>query len=159
MKTSASALLAFLLLLPAALACGACASGSAAAPAELVGTWSGDCRVVVGWVERRNLELELVVAPDGSVSGRVADARITGARLRRNRGALGRALGWWTDWIVEDQLEQELLADEGFQARRMTIPFDLSEGRIDGGLHAWGDFADGRKGGRLSAGTLKLERR
>jgi hypothetical protein len=159
MKITAPALLSLLLLPSIMLACGACASGSAAAPAELQGTWAGDCRVVVDWVERERLELELCVAADGVVTGRVAEARLSDAHVRRNRGAFGRALGWWTDWIVEGELEGTLLADEGFVARRVTIPFDVSEGGLAGGLHAWGDFADGRAGGRLSAGELHLERR
>lgn len=159
MKPTGSALLSLLLLPPLAIAGGACASGSTAAPAELQGTWTGDCRVVVDWVERERLDLELSVAADGVVTGRVAEARLADAHLCRNRGALGRALGWWTDWIVEGELEGTLLADEGFVARRVTIPFDASEERLVGGLHAWGDFADGRAGGRLSAGELHLERR
>jgi len=159
MKLAAHALLSLALLLPLVLASGACASGSTAAPAELQGDWIGDCRVVVDWVERERLELELSVNADGVVTGRVAEARLADAHLRSNRGALGRALGWWTDWIVEGELEGTLLADEGFVARRVTIPFDLREGSIEGGLHAWGDFADGREGGRLSAGELELERR
>lgn len=159
MKITTSALPSLLLLLPIAFVGGACASGSTAAPAELQGTWAGDCRVVVDWVERERLDLELSVATDGAVTGRVAEARLADAHLRRNRGSLGRALGWWTDWIVVGELEGALLADEGFVARRVTIPFDLRDGSLAGGLHAWGDFDDGREGGRLSAGELRLEPR
>lgn len=128
-------------------------------PVGLEGAWVGEGSVNVDWVRRRNLSVALDITTDGSVTGRVGDARLVEAHVRSNRSQLGRDLGWWTDWVVEGRLEGELLADEEFIAQRVQIPFDFVAGRLEGRVHAEGAFLNGRRGGRLDAIEMTLVRR
>ena len=57
----------------------------------LMGRWRGSARIVVQWVQRKDLPLDLTIDGEGTVRGTVGDARLVGARLERNRGAIGRA--------------------------------------------------------------------
>ena len=149
----------------ALLAClnllGGCSSTSSEPlPDELVGVWSGRTRVIVTWVEREELDLELEIARDGGVTGTVGDARLVRARCERNRGDLGRELGIKTVWIVRGDLEGELIADEGLRRDAVSIPIDLREGRLEGGLHSSGSKLPGDPAERIvSAADLVLERR
>ena len=56
----------------------------------LVGRWEGNARIVVQWVKRPRMEIDLTVRADGAVHGKMGDATLTG-HLKRNRGPLGRA--------------------------------------------------------------------
>lgn len=143
----------------AAISCLFSCTASAPLPAELVGTWSGSTRVVVDWVEREELELELAIAGDGAVTGTVGDARLVRGRCERNRGDLGRGLGIKTDWIVRGGLEGELIADEGIRRKGVSIPLNLGEGRLEGGLHSSGSKLSGDPAKAIvSAAELVLER-
>lgn len=146
---------ALLVLLALVTACTA-TQPERAAPG-LAGTWTGDGRVIVTWAARERLPVTLTITEGGAVTGRVGDAQLIDAHVHTNRSELSRSLGLWTDWIVEGRLEGELLADEGFLAQRVSIPFDFYAGRIEGGLHAKGAFLDGRNGGRLSVADLRLQ--
>jgi hypothetical protein len=128
-------------------------------PPDLQGTWVGEGRVNVDWVARRRLAVELVITQEGTVSGRVGDARLVEGFVRTNRSEVARALGMWSDWAIEGRLEDELLADEQFVAQRVLIPIDLAAGRLEGRVHAEGAFLDGRRGGRLDVVELALARR
>lgn len=139
---------------------GACAAPQLSdPPPSLHGTWVGEGRVDVEWVERRSLAVELSISEVGTVSGRVGDARLVEGFVRSNRSDLGRTLGMWSDWAIEGRLEDELLADEQFVAQRVLIPIDLVAGRLEGRVHAEGAFLDGRRGGRLDVIELALVRR
>jgi hypothetical protein len=144
-------------LLLSLLATSAGSSRSFVDPA-LVGRWRGSARIVVQWVEGKELPLDLTIDGDGTVRGTVGDAKLVSAHLKRNRGAIGRALGLASDWIVKGDLEGPLVAAEGITRKSVSIPFDLVGGRLAGGVNSSGPKVGDRGHVVIAAAQMKLER-
>jgi hypothetical protein len=123
------------------------------------GEWGGSCVIVVDWTRQRELPVALTIAPDGTVSGTVGDARLVRGRVAINRGWLGRKLNVKTDYIVVGRLEGCVLASEGVCRDGVKIPLWFRDGRLEGGLHTSGWFAGGKERMVLSARGLSLTRR
>jgi hypothetical protein len=128
------------------------------APAALAGEWEGEAEIVVSWTAQRTLAVRLVVDTAGHVHGRVGDAELVDGRLRPNRGAVLRALGWKSDHIVTGRLRGPILATEGVVREGVRIPFDVVGGCLVGGVHTTGAKAGGRERMMLSARHLVLRR-
>lgn len=150
-------ILALLAVAPLALA--GCSSSLGRAPEELVGTWSGEGRIIVTWCEAERLPIELEIHDDASVTGTIGDAALSAAALRRNRGALAKEFELATDWIVVADLEGPLVAAEGIRRGGVKLPFDLEQGELHGGLHSTGAHVGDRETMVLSATDVVLRRR
>lgn len=127
-------------------------------PSTLIGTWSGDAAIVVSWTTQRSLAVRVTIDSAGRVAGRVGDAELFNGHVRPNRGAIARALGWKTDFIITGQLNGPVIAAEQVVREGVRIPFDLVDGRIEGGIHTTGSKSRGREGMALSARNLVLQR-
>jgi hypothetical protein len=121
------------------------------------GTWTGRAEIVVSWTMQRTLEVSLAIDSSGNVDGCVGDASLAG-RITRNRGALLRAVNWKTDFIIDARLTGPIIAAEGIARAGIRMPFDLVNGRIEGGIHTTGSKLGGKDGGILSARRLVLQR-
>ena len=127
------------------------------AASTLAGRWEGSATIVVQWVEQPELRIALKIHEDRRVEGRVGGAALVGGRLKRNRGALGRLLGLNTDYLIEAKLFGPIVPDANIRATRIWIPFDVVEGRLEGGLSTSRKFGGpGRSG--LSATKMVLRR-
>lgn len=125
---------------------------------RLVGRWQGQAEIIVTWCRQKQLRVSLEVQPDGRVTGRVGEAALSGARLTRNRGWLGRRLGLATDWILRGELVGPVVLAEGIVRESVSMPFDFQQGVWVGGLHTQGTPFGGVAQGRLSAAKLFLRR-
>ena len=121
-----------------------CSSGSDRIPAELTGSWIGDGRVIVNWCDAERIDIALEIDQDGSVNGRVGDARLINGQLGPNRGGVGRTLNVKTDWIVTADLEGQLIDAEDIQREGVKLPLNLVEGELRGGLHSTGSHLGGK---------------
>ena len=135
--------------------------GAAAAPVDeaMTGHWEGRARIVVAWCRQPTLPVAIDIHPDGRVTGRVGDAELVQGRLVRNRGWLGRQLGWATDYRITAELRGPLVAAEGISRAAVSLPLNFAEGGFTGGVHSSGSKFAGQAGGILSAGSLQLTRR
>jgi hypothetical protein len=109
------------------------ASAQVATP-SLIGKWGGVADVVVDWTTQRTLAINIVIAADDRVSGTIGDATLVRARLRRNRGWLGRTLQTKTDFIIEADLDGPIIAAEKLQRDAVQIPFNWRDGRLVGSV-------------------------
>jgi hypothetical protein len=112
----------------------------------------------VSWTAQRTLPVRLAIDSGGRVRGRVGDAELADGRLRPNRGAVARALGWKTDLIVTGRLRGPIVAAEQVVREGVRIPFDVVGDRLEGGVHTTGAKAGGRERMMLSADRLVLRR-
>ena len=87
-------------------------SGRAGGAAGDVWTWKGTADIVVDWTKARTLPVEIAIAADDRVTGKIGDAMIVNGRFRPNRGWLGRALHVKTDWMIDGRLEGPIIAAE-----------------------------------------------
>lgn len=126
-------------------------------PPETTGRWEGDCRIVVNWTKQRTLHVTLAVAPDGTVNGTVGDAILRNGRLKTNRGPIGRALSLKTDYIITGDLDGPVIKSEDIVRSGVTLPFNLTEGRLDGAVHTTGWKFGGKEKMMLTA-WMKLDR-
>ena len=125
---------------------------------QWVGRWEGQAEIIVAWCRQKQLRVSVEVRPDGRVTGRVGEATLSGARLSRNRGWLGRQLGLATDWRVHGELVGPVVAAEGIVRESVSIPLDFRNGVWQGGVHTSGSKFGGAAAGRLSAAGLILRR-
>ncbi|MBM3782809.1 MAG: hypothetical protein FJW30_00540 [Acidobacteria bacterium] len=56
--------------------------------------------VIAGEWIAQSPQAQLLIAPDGSVTGRIDGIEINGGRLRPNRSPFGRLVDWRTDYLV-----------------------------------------------------------
>lgn len=131
---------------------------SAVPDPKMAGRWSGTAEIVVNWTVQRTLRVELLIAPDGVVTGRIGDAALSAGRFERNRGAVGRFLGIKTDFIVTGQLSGQVIAAEGVQRPAVKLPLNWVDETFAGGLHTSGSKFGGKSDMILSATHLKLAR-
>jgi hypothetical protein len=127
-------------------------------PDGVVGSWTGTADIVVSWTIQKKLNVHLVIDLGGRVTGSVGDAALVEGRVKRNRGALLRALNWKTDYIVVGRLDGPVIAAERIERAAVSIPFNLLDGNIRGGIHTTGTKFGGSEGGKLSAGRMVLVR-
>jgi hypothetical protein len=127
------------------------------APAT-VGHWEGTARIIVTWAKQTQLHVTLKIEADGKVTGRVGDANLTNARLKKNRGWIGQNLKVKTDYIVVGELKGPIVAAEGISRSRIKISLNLSAGALAGGIHTSGAKFGGKDQMILSASNLRLTR-
>ena len=124
----------------------------------MVGNWSGDGQIVVNWTDQPSIHVTLVIQADGSVSGRVGDAYLTGARITTNRGPIGRFLHIKTDYIVSGKLEAPLIAAEHIQRDAVKMPLNWDGTAFTGSLHSSGSMFGGADSMVFTAFHLRLVR-
>ena len=124
-------------------------------PEEIVGPWEGSTTIIVDWCEQPELDIAVVIRPDGTVTGSVGDAGLRNGKLVRT-GWLGRALGNRNEWIIRGALEGPIVAEEGIVRESVSIPFRLRNGELHGGVHTSGWKFGGRERGILSAANMVL---
>jgi len=111
------------------------ASAQVATP-SLIGKWGGVADVVVDWTKQRTIPINIVIRADDQVTGTIGDATLVRARLRRNRGWLARTLQTKTDFIIEAELEGQIIGTEQLQRDVIQIPFNWRDGRLVGSVNS-----------------------
>jgi hypothetical protein len=122
----------------------------------MAGDWRGQGEIVVNWTRQKEILVQLSISPDGTVQGTIGDAALTGGRLTRNRGWLGRALDIKTDYIITGRLQNCLIAAEGVCRDSVKIPLNWSEGHFTGGLQTNGTIAGGKNRMVFTVSNLSL---
>jgi hypothetical protein len=120
------ALSATLLLLPRAAA--------AQLPDLPVGDWAGSAAVKTS-ATPDGVEVELHIAADSSVSGRVGDATLRAGRIIRNPSLPARLLGLGTTWVIEADLVGPIVRGHVTRSR-VRMPISPGEGGLVGDLNA-----------------------
>jgi hypothetical protein len=115
---------------------------------SLVGAWHGECEIgllvvfnpkqIPEDVERTytTVDLDITIHEDANVEGALGEAILEECVLKLNRGDLGRALNMASDYIIIDgYLSGPIVSGEDAgDLKGFTIPFDLVDGHIQGGL-------------------------
>jgi hypothetical protein len=122
----------------------------------MAGQWEGNARIIVAWCHQKNLSVAVDIQPDGSVTGRVGDAKLVSGRFKRNRGWLGRKLKLATDFIITGSLSGPIVAKESITRSRVSIPLNFANGTFVGGINTSGLMFGGKDKMILSAMSLTL---
>lgn len=125
---------------------------------RLAGHWEGNARIIVDWCKQPTLPVTIDIHPDGSVTGKIGDAKLTKAELTRNRGWVGRKMNLATDYIIRGDLAGPIVAAESITRSSVSLPLDLAENNLVGGVHTSGTKLGAKSAMILSASSLKLVR-
>jgi hypothetical protein len=129
------------------------APAQAALPA-MCGRWKGDADIVVNWTKARTLPVEIVIASDDRVTGKIGDATILNGRFRSNRGWLGRALRIKTDWMIDGRLDGPIIAAENIVREELMMPLDWKGSSFEGGIATSGSKIGDRETMTLTARVI-----
>ena len=132
------------------------AAGNAVTSA-MVGQWEGTAHIIVNWVQQTNLPVQLHIASDGTVTGKIGEAVVNKGRIRNNRGSLGRKINIKTDYIIEARLTGTLIAAEDISRAGVKMPINFTGTNLIGGLHTTGSKFGRKERGIVSA-RLTLQR-
>jgi len=99
-----------------------------------VGLWIGRAAVMTP-ATPDGVEVELQIAADASVSGRVGDATLLGGRIIRNPSLPSRLLGLGTTWVIEADLNGPIVRGHLTRAR-VRMPVSSADGGLVGDLNA-----------------------
>jgi hypothetical protein len=123
------------------LLCAACltvvlshAVAAQAALPEMCGRWKGNADIFVSWTKARTLPVEIVIASDDRVTGKIGDATIVNGRFRANRGWLGRAFHVKTDWLIDGRLDGPIIAAESVVRDELMMPLNWKGSSFEGGI-------------------------
>lgn len=125
---------------------------------EMIGHWEGSADIVVAWTKQRQLPVVLDLQADGTVTGRIGDARLVDGHFSRNRGWLGRQLNLATDYIVRGRIEGPVIAAEDITRDTVSLPLWFEPGRFTGAVHTGGSKFGGKERMILSAFRLQLKK-
>ena len=125
---------------------------------ELTGQWLGNTHVIVQWSQTKTIPVNLNISSDGSVTGKVGNAQLVGAKLISGRNNLMRSIDWGRDYIVKADLDGNIVAAEKIHRDRINIIFDLVDGKLVGGTHTSGLWIGGKNSMVFSTTNLILEK-
>lgn len=138
------------------LALPAVAVSQVATPAT-VGRWEGEAQIVVDWTRQRTLPVNIAIFADDKVVGTIGDAKLVSGRLLRNRGWVSTVLQLKTDYIIEAYLDGAIIRAEAVERAQVQLPFNVRDGRLEGGINTSGWKAGGAERAVLAA-TMTLHR-
>jgi hypothetical protein len=121
------------LLLGAALLIGITSRASTqVATPSVIGRWAGVADVVSDWTKQRTLSINIVIGANDQVTGTIGDATLVHGRLLKNRGWIARTVQIKTDYIIQGDLDGQLIRAENVQRDMVQIPFNSRDGRLVG---------------------------
>lgn len=114
---------------------------------NLSGKWQGICKISLGFFQdgpslcgTDSTMVDLTIHQDRIVTGTIGNARLVDCYLKGNRGWLSRKLNWRTEFIIKGHLEGPIVDCDTDSTIKITIPFNMVEGKMTGTLfriHKW----------------------
>lgn len=88
----------------------------------LAGSWQARAEA---WPGPTEIDIRFIVNDHGTISGRIGDAVIAGARITGNRTWFGRAVDWRTDYIIRGELSGTVGVQPLRNGNGFTAPLNL----------------------------------
>ena len=94
------------------------------------GHWTGSGHIVANWTSTPTLAFDLVISPDGAVTGRIGDAKITVGHIIEN-SRTSRLLNH-AQYQIRVSLEGPILENDRISRKHFTLHVSLGDGRLTG---------------------------
>ncbi len=127
-------------------------------PAEYIGHWKGQAKIVVGWTKQKELPIDITILGDGMVTGSVGDAALVNGRLVKKSWIYTGVFQHENPYRIEGDLQGDIIKAEGIRRDSIMISLRVEDGKIDGGLGTSGKKTGGKETMILSAADVSLER-
>lgn len=107
------------------------------------GTWTGMQKVTVRTFHHMkfsympypdSVQLTVTISESGDVSGTIGNAVFTGCHAKKNRGALGRKLNLFTDFVIAGKLIGPIFPGDPGGTRFISLPFYQQSDKLTGSL-------------------------
>ena len=131
----------------------ACAKVSA--PPGMAGSWQGKAEITCAWCKQHEMGVELTIAADGSVTGKIGDATLDQARLNKN---VVRPDSLPTKYVIKAKLVGPLSTSEGVTRATIDIGVDLAGESLTGAFVTNGDLSGTKETSRLAGRLPGLSR-
>ncbi|MHC4638052.1 MAG: Clp protease N-terminal domain-containing protein, partial [Planctomycetota bacterium] len=129
---------------------------SSAIPAEYIGHWKGQAKIIVNWTKQKNLPIDIEIHSDGTVEGKVGDAELVNGRLVKKSWVYTKVFQHENPYRIEGDLQGEIIKSENIQRDSVLISLRVEDGKIDGGLSTSGTKTGNKKNMKLSAMDVSL---
>jgi hypothetical protein len=126
------------------------ACGKVSAPPGMAGSWKGKGEITCAWCKQREIGIEMTIAANGSVTGKIGDATFAQARLTKN---VVRPDSLPTKYVIKAKLVGPLVSSEGVTRATIDIGVDLAGESLTGAFVTDGDLSGTKETSRL-AGRL-----
>ena len=103
-------------------------------PAEMVGTWYANLTTMSRQPLSATIPVVFTIDPDGSVSGTIGNARLTGGQLVPNRSWFGRLMHWRTSYLIRGALSQVVESEGAIAGDRFSAPLNSRGSELGGAL-------------------------
>jgi hypothetical protein len=138
------------------LAVASMACSKVSAPPGMAGTWQGKGEITCAWCKQREIGIEMTIAANGAVTGKIGDATLDAARLTRN---VVRPDSLPTKFVVKAKLVGPLVASQGVTRATIDIGVDLTGEQLTGAFVTNGDLSGTKETSRLAGRLPGLTRR
>ncbi len=130
---------------------------AADATTSMAGHWQGSTHVIVKWCDQSELLVSLDIHSDGSVTGRIGDAKLTNAQLKKKRNWFGREDdGRRSTHIIRGELKGPIVAAEGISRDKVFLHLRVEDAQLCGSLATSGSKIGGKESMVLTAISLRL---
>jgi len=111
-------------------------------PQSMAGKWTGQPEVFgpfkKGISPSEHTEdwvyIEMIIATDGSVTGKVGQAELADCMVKQNRNDFERLLEIKTDYIIRGTLKNGIVRDDTVEKRDISIPYNIIDGEMRGSI-------------------------
>jgi hypothetical protein len=131
------------------------ACGKVSAPPGMAGAWKGKGEITCAWCKQREIGIEMTIAANGSVTGKIGDATFAQARLTKN---VVRPDSLPTKYVIKAKLVGPLVASEGVTRATIDIGVDLTGESLTGAFVTNGDLSGTKETSRLAGRLPGLSR-
>jgi hypothetical protein len=111
---------------------------------RLPGNWIGKQKISVRYTtgfmdytfvkSQDSVLTELYIEENGKVTGKVGNAEFKEAKVKKNRGSLGRKLNLATDYVIRGQLNGSTFEGDSIREKEISIPLYFENGKLKGDL-------------------------
>jgi hypothetical protein len=135
-------LIIMLILIPVSVACNRSAMKNFTPSQSLIGKWTGECEISAPFKKGQSpspyeedwINIEIIIKEDGSVTGLIGDAQLTGCTVQQNRTRFEKLINIKTDYIITGSLKNGITKQDTAIERNITIPFNISDAELKGSI-------------------------
>lgn len=128
-------------------------------PNEMIGDWEGDTQVIVLWCNQKIIPVSLSLSEDGSIDGKIGDADLRNANLKKKRNWFGSKNDKRTKYMVKGDLEGSIVEAEDISRPKVFIHLRIENNKLSGSLATSGSKIGGKENMILTTTSLKLSRK
>ncbi len=127
-------------------------------PAEYIGHWKGQAKIIVSWTQQKNLPIDIEIHFDGTVEGEIGDAQLVNGKLVKKSLVYTKVFQHETPYRIVGDLQGDIIKIENIQRDSVHISIRVEDGKIDGGLGTSGTKTGNKETMILSATDVSLIR-